>query len=480
MSAPNLLIIMDDEHSASALGCYGHPLVKTPNLDRLAAQGTLFENAYTNSPICVPARAVFATGQYTHKTRYWDNCHAYDGRVKGWTHALQQAGQRTTSIGKLHYLEHETATGFDQQILPMYLYQGGDTQGLVRDNPSRRPQCRDMAENIGPGETDYTRYDRNISDAACQWLRDRADSGDKTPWTTFVSFISPHYPLVAPQKYFDMYDPAEMPLPKKRPNDGTGDTEWWQKFEACYVWDEFFQDDRQRQVAIASYFGMISFIDDLVGNILDTLEAAGLDKNTRVIFLSDHGENLGARGHWGKSTMYNESVAVPMIAKGPGIPAGKRSRTPVSIVDICPSVMDNAGLDIPEDLPGQSLFKLANLPDDPARIVFSEYHATAATSACYMLRRGRYKYIHYHGYPDELYDQDTDPDELANLALDPNYAGLLREFRHLLNGFVDPAAADAAAKADQAKMIEELGGAEAVASTIVPSGTPAPIGEYAK
>lgn len=477
MTVPNLLIIMDDEHSAAALGCYGHPFVKTPNLDRLAAQGTRFSHAYTNSPICVPARAAFATGRYPHETRYWDNCTPYDGRVKSWTHALHDAGHEVTSIGKLHYLEHPTATGFDRQILPMYLHGGGDTQGLVRDNPPRRPQCRDMADKIGPGETEYTRYDRDIRDAACTWLRERAASGSSQPWTTFVSFIAPHYPLIAPQEYFDLYDPAKMPLPKKRPDDATGQSEWWQKFEACYVWDEFFENDAQRQIAIASYYALITMIDAHVGRILDTLEATGLDKTTRVVFLSDHGENLGARGLWGKSTMYDESVAVPMIVKGPGVPAGKTSTTPVSLIDICPSVLQTAGLPVPQDLPGRSLFEMAALPDDPARIVFSEYHATAATSAEYMLRRGRYKYIHYHGFDPELYDIQDDPEELRNLALDPSMAGLLREFHQLLGGFVDPAGADTDAKTDQARMIEALGGAEAVANRIVPSATPAPVAE---
>lgn len=474
MSTPNLLIIMDDEHSANALGCYGHPIVKTPNLDRLAARGTRFQSAYTNSPICVPARAAFATGRYPHETRYWDNCMPYDGRVSGWAHALQAAGCETTSIGKLHYLEHETATGFDRQILPMYLHNGGDTQGLVRDPPARRTQCRDMADNIGPGETDYTHYDRAIRDQACKWLRDKAKQPDAVPWTTFVSFISPHYPLIAPQKFFDLYDPAEMPLPKPRPDDGTQDTGWWTAFEASYVWDEFFADDAQRQLAIASYFGLISFIDDNVGQILEALEDAGLEGNTRVIFLSDHGESLGSRGLWGKSTMYDESVAVPMIVAGPGIPAGKTSETPVSIIDICPTALENSGLETPSDLPGRSLIEIAQLPDDPARIVFSEYHATAATTGLFMVRRGRYKYIHYLNYSPELYDLVSDPEERRNRASDPAMSGVLREFAHLLRGIVDPEQADRDAKADQGVLIDQLGGADVVASRVVPSGTPAP------
>ncbi|MEI9430217.1 sulfatase-like hydrolase/transferase [Mesorhizobium sp. Cs1299R1N3] len=474
MSEPNLLIIMDDEHSANALGCYGHPIAQTPNLDRLATGGTRFESAYTNCPICVPARATLATGLYPHQTGYWDNCLAYDGEVPSWGHALQEAGVETTSIGKLHYLELEGQTGFDRQHLPMYLHGGGDTHGLVRDNPPMRPQCADLATKIGPGESEYLAYDRRIRDKACDWLEKKADEPNAKPWVTFVSFISPHYPLIAPKEFYDLYDPSKIPLPKKRADDTTGDSEWWQAFENCYIWDRFFESDDQRRIAIASYYGLISFIDDCVGQILGTLKKTGLEDSTRVVFFSDHGENLGARGLWGKSTMYNESVAVPMIVSGPGIPAGKVSTTPVSLVDVHPTALQIAGLPADPSRPGRSLVELAQLPDDDARIVFSEYHATAAKSGEFMLRRGRYKYIHYVGYAPELYDLRDDPEELTNLALSGDYDGLVREFEALLRALVDPEAVDARAKADQAVLIEKYGGREVVASKTVPSATPAP------
>ncbi|WP_264210683.1 sulfatase-like hydrolase/transferase [Leisingera thetidis] len=169
MTDTNLLIIMDDEHSGNALGCAGHPFVKTPNLDRLAARGTRFRDAYTNSPICVPARAALVTGEYPHKTGCWDNCIAYDGKVRSRGHELQDAGLRTDWIGKLHYLQKPGQLGFDREQLPMRLLNHGDTHGLIRD-PLRRPHCQSFAEKIGPGETEYIEYDRAIRDTACQWL----------------------------------------------------------------------------------------------------------------------------------------------------------------------------------------------------------------------------------------------------------------------------------------------------------------------
>lgn len=474
MSQPNLLVIMDDEHMGSALACAGHAFVKTPNLDRLAAGGTRFENAYTNCPICVPSRASMATGLYPHQTGYWDNCMGYDGKISSWGHALQEKNIETVSIGKLHYIDDECATGFDRQYLPMYLHNGGDTHGLVRDDPPPRPQCSDLAEMIGPGETEYLAYDRSIRDKACEWLHEKGLSPQSHQWTAFVSFISPHYPLIAPHEFFNLYDPASIPLPKERAEDGTTDNEWWRAFENCYIWDRFFENDNQRRLAIASYYGLVSFIDDCVGKILDTLEATGLDKNTRVLFLSDHGDNLGARGLWGKSTMYEESVAIPMIMSGPGIPAGKVCRTPVSLIDVYPTILANAQLPAHTERPGRSLIGIANQPDNTARIVFSEYHATAAKSALFMLRHGRYKYIHYVGYNPELYDLENDPQELRNLALDDLYRDLLREYERLLKGVVDPEKADTSAKASQNILIGKYGGRVAVASKPVPSATPAP------
>ncbi len=144
MQQTNLLILMDDEHSSKALGCYGHPFVKTPNLDRLAENGTLFERAYTNSPICVPARATIATGRHVHENRCWDNAIAYDGQMRSWTHRMQETGHRVVSVGKLHYRNADNPAGFDRQIVPMHITDGrGDTLGLVRDAVGVAPDVED-------------------------------------------------------------------------------------------------------------------------------------------------------------------------------------------------------------------------------------------------------------------------------------------------------------------------------------------------
>ena len=218
MKPQNILYIMSDEHNPKMLGCYGHAQVKTPNLDRLAAQGTRFTSAYTNSPICIPSRAAFATGRYTHETKYWDNAMPYDGAVKGWGHRLIGEGLRVESIGKLHYRGEEMPTGFSKQIVPMHVMDGiGQIWGSIRDPlPDERPSK--MLNEIGPGESNYNRYDLTIADEGCAWLQAtaaaRTGGPADRPWVLYLGFVAPHFPLVVPQEYYDMYPLEDLPARK--------------------------------------------------------------------------------------------------------------------------------------------------------------------------------------------------------------------------------------------------------------------------
>lgn len=467
----NLLILMADEHTRHVLGCCGNGVVQTPNLDRLAARGTLFPNAYSPSPICVPARAAFATGQYAHVTGHWDNAFGYAGEPRGWGHALQAAGLPVGSIGKLHYRYEEDPTGLDFQILPMHLVDGkGDVLGAVRDPLPVRWKSRAMAEKIGPGETGYTAYDRDITDAAVAWLGEREQSGPESPWTLFVSLVTPHFPLIAPLEFYDMYAGAGLAPTKPARDD---EHPWLAALRACFNYDNF--TDERTAIALASYYGLVSFMDSRIGMILDALDAAGLTDSTRVIYVSDHGDNIGERGLWGKSTMFEESAGIPAICAGPGIPAGRVCRTPVSLVDIAPTVLGNAG--IPGDgtvLPGRSLLELANAPDDDTRAVFSEYHAAGACSGAFMIRKGRWKYNHYVGFPPELFDLENDPDELVDLGQDPSHAGIRDDMEAELHKVCDPVAVDRQAKADQAVLVEANGGRDAVIARGGFGATPPP------
>lgn len=480
MTPANTLVIVSDEHQARAMGCAGHPFVSTPNLDRLAARGTMFTNAVTPSPICVPARAAFVTGQYVHRCRYWDNSFGYDGAVRGWGHALQEAGIPVESIGKLHYRSANLPTGFDVEHNPMHLHQGvGMVWASIRDPlPRQRPSDKRMlGDYIGPGESDYTRYDHAIADHAVEWLNDKTKTGGE-PWCLYVGFVAPHFPLVAPPQFFDLYPLDSLPEPKLHPRTGYRLHPWLQEHEDFWSHEATLKDDVERRTAIAAYYGLVSWLDHNVGRLLAALDACGLTGSTRVIYTSDHGDNLGARGQWGKSNLYRESTDVPLIVAGPGFER-KLCATPVSLLDLSVTLVESAGLDAASVLPdacGTSLQTIATRPYDSSRTVFSEYHAVGSNTAAYMVRNGRWKYHYYVRHAAELFDLDTDPQETTDLAASPEHAGVLADMHGALLSICDPEAVDREAKRDQAALIERLGGAQAAfdLGRATASGTPAP------
>ena len=231
-----------------------------------------------------------------------------------------------------------------------------------------------------------------------------------------------------------------------------------------------------------SYYGCVSYLDSNIGKVIAALDAAGLRDDTLIIYTTDHGENLGARRLWGKNNMYEESAAIPMIVAGPGVPEGKISTTPVTLIDIGPTVLDTIGhneITAQETLPGQSLIQLANAAPDPERVAFSEYYAAGADRASFMIRKGKYKFITYVGYEPELFDLENDPEELRNLAKDAAYAAIVGEYDRILRGRVDPEALDELAFRDQSALVEKSGGREKVTAKGAIQGSPVP-GERAE
>ncbi len=465
MKPANLLFILSDEHSRRVLGCYGHEMVQTPHLDRLAAAGVRFTDAYCNSPICVPSRAALATGRYVHKTRFWDNAIPYDGSVPSWGHRLKAAGHRAVSVGKLHFKSADDDNGFTQELMPLHVVDGiGDPLGWLREPlPVRKATLR-LAKDAGRGNSSYQDYDDRITAAAIDWLTARAAAPADKPWVLFVSLVCPHFPLIARPEWYDRYPEDRVPLPALYEAAERGaDHPYIAAIRECQVYDKGFDAVTLRR-ALAGYFGLVSFTDNNVGKLMDALAATGLADTTRVLYSSDHGDNLGTRRLWGKSTMYEEAAGVPMILAGPDVPQGFVCREPVSLVDVFPTVTECVGLPShsdDRDLPGASLFDVAR-GVTARRTILSEYHATGAATGAFMIRKGPFKYIHYAGMPPQLFDLDADPQETRDLAQEPGYQGLVADCERELRRVVDPDAADAQAKADQRARIAALGGREAI------------------
>lgn len=463
----NLVVIMSDQHSRSMMGCYGHGFIKTPWLDELAAQGTRFSQCYTPSPVCIPARAAFATGRYIHDIGYWDNADPYDGAIESWHHKLRERGHEVVSIGKLHFRSDKDDYGFTDTILPMHVVEGkGDLMGLIREDLPVRGAAYKMARMAGPGESPYTRYDRDIAAHAEKWLQTTGRAKHAKPWVLYISFVCPHYPLTAPSEHYDQYyDDPDLPMPMLYSAQERPDHPFILDYSRSFNFDDYFTTEDEVRRAVAGYFGLCSFVDEQAGRVLRCLDDCGLSDSCRVIYTSDHGDALGKRGLWGKSTLYEETIGVPLIARGAGFPAGRVIDTPTTLLDFFPFALKATGEDTPDaaitDLPGVSLDEIA-LGAAPKRTVLSEYHGMGSTTAAFAIRHRQYKYVHYVKYPPQLFDLEADPHETTDLAGHPQFRPIERECRDALRRMLDPEDVDRRAKRRQAEQIKRHGGVDAV------------------
>ncbi len=481
----NLLILLSDEHTRDVLGCYGNRFIETPNIDRLAERGTRFRSAYTPCPICVPARAAIATGRPVHRTGFWDNGMPYDGSVRSWHHELRDRGHTVSSIGKLHFDGPESDHGFTEEIDPLHVVDGvGDVLGCIRDDPPPRHK-RPGIDEAGPRDSSYQAYDRRNADHACDWLR--AHAADSTPWALQVGFVLPHPPYLAPKEYYDRYRDAPLPMPPEWKHAAWPDHPVLNEFRSFFDFAGPFSEETVRRL-VAAYYGMVSYLDAQIGRVLAELERSGLAQRTLVVYTSDHGESFGARGLFGKFTMYEESAAVPLIVAGPGVPRGTLIESPVSLLDLYPTALDALGV---AERPGRSLLETIHRGDaDKAvhdRAVMSEYHAVGSRRGFFMLRDGRHKYVEYIDAPPQLFDLTADPEEKHNLAAGTAGASarpddrtaLVERLRTRLRELVDPENADRRARADQAAVVDRLGGREAVIARGAFDNSPVP-GEKAE
>ena len=289
-------------------------------------RGVRFTDAYCNSPICVPSRASFQTGRYVHDIRFWDNAIAYDGSVPSWAHRLKAAGHRVDSIGKLHFRSAEDDNGFTKEHMPLHVVEGiGDPIGMLRDPPPPRKAALKLAADAGCGDSTYQGYDDRITEAAEGWLRERAATqGQQALGAVRLAGL----PALPADRAARMVQPLSRGqgavaghLRRGRAADAS------LRRRPCAPARSTTRASTIRakvRKAIAAYFGLVSFVDHNVGRLVKALEDNGLSGDTRVIYTSDHGDNLGTRGLWGKSNMYEESAGVPMIMAGPGGAAGRR------------------------------------------------------------------------------------------------------------------------------------------------------------
>lgn len=464
ISGNNLIIFMSDEHTRSVMGAYGNDLAHTPTLDKLANSGVRFDHAYTPSPICISARASFATGTQVFEHRCWSSAEPYYGQQQSWMHRLRERGHKVVSIGKLHFRSAVDDTGFSEQILPMYLANEGRgwPQGLQRKPLGSFPEAAEMAIIIGPGETSYTRYDRNITTAAINWL-ERNQPLNSRPWVLFVSFICPHFPLSAPQQFYDLYCDVELPKAYDRDADSRLKHPVIDEMRQFWNYADYFDSDSEFE-GLKNYYGLCSFLDDNISQVLSALDRSGQADNTQIIYTSDHGDMTGNHGIWAKCYMYEDSVGIPLTFSGPGIEPSTND-TPVALTDMAATIehaVHGEEVQVENSWQSRPLQEFIENPD-PQRSVLSEYHDGGSPCGFFMLRKGRWKYVYFsEGHPALLFDMESDPRELLNLAAEPEHAVTLAELRNQLFQIFDPEEVNRQAFADQAKMIQTLGGMETI------------------
>lgn len=425
---PNILFILSDQHAQRVSGCYGDPAGVTPNLDALAATGTVFDGAYCASPICGPSRMSLMTGRQPHENRCWLNTDVLNSGTPTFAHALGAAGYRTALVGRMHFIGSDQTHGFDERLI-------GDHSSNWPGNPTF--SHGDLSGTPGPaavsvtksgaGTNAYDLKDRDTAAAAVDWLRGAGTAragGDDTPFLLTVGFMLPHPPYVADP---DDYEAVAGRVPDIRHDAPDKDHPWFERWKRERGIAEL--DEAGTQRARQAYWGMVRRLDGLIGDVLGALDEAGFADDTLVIYSSDHGDHLGERGLFWKHTFYDESARVPFVLRWPGeVPAGERRPQVFDLTSIPATIAEAAGA--PWNGYGRSVLPVARDGAAPWEdVAFSENGCTvtnpvptAETVVQRMIREGRYKLNYYHGMPPQLFDLEADPDEHVDLADDPAHA----------------------------------------------------------
>lgn len=433
MTRPNLLFLFSDQHAFRVAGCYGDRTGTTTNLDRLADEGVVFDHAYCPSPLCVPSRMAMLTGRYPFEQECWTNDDYLRSDAPTWIHSIGAAGYRPVLAGRLHAMGPDQLHGYCERIVGDHSPNWG---GVPRHDLGVLEKANDpwrtSLERAGVGQSAYQVKDNATAAAACDFLRARGAArrdGRDEPFCLTVGFLLPHPPYVASAEDYSRYagrvPPPVHGEPPPRPHAWE---QWWRENR-----DLASVDATQSARARTAYYGLVHRLDVLVGDVLRCLAAEGLDRDTLVVYSSDHGDHLGERGLWWKHTLYEDSVRVPLVLRWPGrIPAGERRSQVVDLLDVGATMAAALGGPTLPFSHGRDLLPVAIDARAPwTDEVFSE-HCTDEVPAWTggratqqrMIRSGPWKLIYAHGYSLQLFDLDRDPCERDNLADDPRHAAI--------------------------------------------------------
>ncbi len=432
-NASNILYIMADQLAASVLSAYGHKLVKTPNLDRLAARGAVFENAYSPNPICASSRFAMMSGQYSSRIEAFDNASEFPAAVPTFAHYLRSLGYATCLSGKMHFVGPDQLHGFEERvttdIYPSDFGWTADWEKKVEPYAPSQMSMRGIVESGQCVRSLQMDYDDDVANQSVQWLFDHVRRSDDRPFLLVSSFTHPHNPFTISKEFWDLYDDAEIDMPTVPFIPFEERDPWSQRYYKLIRQDEHIVTDAHIRSARHAYYGMVSYLDQRVGQLIDALEKTGTFDNTVIVFTADHGDMLGERGMWYKFNPYQGSIRVPLFISAPGGKAGQRVSANCGLVDMLPTLLDLATGGKPPELvdhcDGHSLANWLHGTDaawkDEALI---EFTSEGVYAPAFILRKGKYKYVYCEGDPGMLFDMENDPHELRNLCQEHEFKPL--------------------------------------------------------
>lgn len=426
---PNILLVISDQHNKGVAGCYGDPVIRTPNLDRLAQEGVRFSRAYCNSPLCCPARMSFLTGRNPSQIKSWDNDTPLSSAAPTFAHALVKAGYQTILCGRMHMVGPDQRHGFLKRIFP----EVSTMQKAMGDLDNTFGMHRRSMEMSGYGRNPWVMYDDQCVAAACNWLKDSCEASDSNPFCLIVGLVSPHCPYVCTEEAPFRYYLHHVKLPSYSPEYFNSLHPYTTRYRRRSKIDDLSETEKRRTKA--AYFAMVEHMDGLLGSLLSALQERQFARNTLVIYTSDHGDMLGEHGLWWKMSYYDGSVAVPLICSWPGRLKSTVCGRLVSLLDVGPTLADLAGCPPIPCIEGRS-FKsslyntrpvendsqvFAELfPDVACRNVLTDANIGPTGGPSRMLRKGNWKCIYYHQEAPELYNLSEDPCEMRNRSADPS------------------------------------------------------------
>jgi choline-sulfatase len=458
----NVLFITSDEHNAKMLGCAGHPIIKTPNLDRLAAQGTRFTKAYCTQPICAPTRQTIITGLYSFEHGQYGNAYVFDRRHPTWAHHFKACGYTTACIGKMHTNNEDFHYGYDYRFSKFMI-----SDEIMRCRQQKPPEDDPRDKALFDAVVDHwgkpprlrariaadadLEHDGIMTNESIAYLRRYVQWGSRQPFFLHTSLTQPHWPWVLPREFYYLYDPATIDYEPYRPGELDHNIFALRRRQA-FGWEQ--NSDEINRLARARYYGAISWVDHNVGRLLDTLDELGLAESTLVIYSTDHGDMASEKGLWLKSLLFDSAARVPLIMRQPGvIPAGAVNETLIGHVDYFPTIAGLVGTAgrLPERISGRDLSACirssATAGADSApkaagprfTIAFDGVRRDGSGCSQIMARSQRYKLLRYEVDDPSLryvlYDMDEDPNETRNLAYDPVYAAVVREHEAAMDDF---------------------------------------------